>query len=95
MKAYFAGAEETKLQEPIEYWSITMQGTSEKKKIQELPIFESEKKSIEFTYGGRNYRIEKPSNMEKGDTLIFRAPGNILVREIPRNHIKEIMNGKY
>ena len=92
MKAYFAGAEETKHQDPIEYWSITMQGTSEKKKIGELPIFDdTEENSIEFTYKGRNYKIQKPLNMEKGDTLIFRAPGNILVREIPRNHIKELI----
>ena len=93
MKAYHAGTEETKHQDPIEYWSITMKGTPDKEKLGELPIFDDvEENSIEFVYKERNYKIEKPLNMEKGDTLIFRAPGNVLVRQIPRGHIKEITN---
>ena len=78
MKAYFAGAEETKNQDPIEYWSITIQSTSQ------------ETEWLEFTYGRRMYKIQKPENIKNGDILMLRAPSNLMVREIPKNHITEI-----
>lgn len=95
LQAYFAGAEETKNEDPIEYWSVTdpiPRVKDDRITKRERPMFSgSNSEKLIFYYKGREYEIERPLNMLKGDTLIFKAP-NSKNKKISRKNITEILS---